>query len=67
MQAVFDLVIRQHPSFSETKIENGDWGWAKKDPSADRTFTVIETLDLQARALGTVRKIRSLAHSAIHH
>ena len=62
MQAVFDLIVRQHPSFAETRIQNGDWGWAKKDPSADRTFTVTETFDLRTRALGAVRKFRSRVH-----
>ena len=43
LQAVFDLIVRQHPAFSETRVENGEWGWAHKDPSARRRYEVVET------------------------
>jgi len=33
MQAVFDLIVRPHPSFTEFRIENGNWGWARKSPA----------------------------------
>jgi predicted O-methyltransferase YrrM len=34
MRAVFDLIVRPHPSFTETRVENDWWGWAHKDPTA---------------------------------
>jgi predicted O-methyltransferase YrrM len=43
MQAVFDLIVRQHPAFSETRVENGEWGWAHKDSAAPRRYEVVET------------------------
>jgi predicted O-methyltransferase YrrM len=43
MQLVFDLIVRQHPSFTEFRIEDGAWGWAHKLPGAPRTLTVAET------------------------
>ena len=32
MQIVYDIIVRQMPSFTSFGIENDDWGWAHKDP-----------------------------------
>jgi predicted O-methyltransferase YrrM len=40
MRAVFDLLVRQHPSFTEFRVENGNWGWAQKSPGRPRRYDV---------------------------
>lgn len=60
MQLVFDLIVRQHPSFSEFRVENGDWGWARKAPGARRTYQVVETSPpLSSRLWSAVRTARA--------
>jgi predicted O-methyltransferase YrrM len=36
IRAVFDVVIRGHPSFDRLRIEDGVWGWARKRGSPER-------------------------------
>jgi predicted O-methyltransferase YrrM len=33
MQIVFDIVVRQHPAFTQFRVEDDAWGWAKKERS----------------------------------
>ncbi len=40
MRAVFDLLVRQHPSFTQFRVENGNWGWAQKSPLRPRRYEV---------------------------
>jgi predicted O-methyltransferase YrrM len=59
IQAVWDLLVRQHPSLTETRVENDDWGWARKNPMAARRNAVIETaLPLRSRVIRSVRRAR---------
>jgi predicted O-methyltransferase YrrM len=41
MRAVFDLIVRQHPAFTQFKVEDGNWGWAGKIPDTPRTYQVV--------------------------
>ena len=36
IQRVFDLLVAQHPAFSNFLIQDEDWGWAQKTPDGDR-------------------------------
>jgi predicted O-methyltransferase YrrM len=38
IRAVFDLLVRQHPSFTQCRVENGNWGWAQKAPGQPRRY-----------------------------
>jgi predicted O-methyltransferase YrrM len=40
MRAVFDLLVRQHPSFTQFRVEDGNWGWAQKAPGESRKYEV---------------------------
>jgi predicted O-methyltransferase YrrM len=42
VQAVFDLIVRQHPSFTTFRVQNEVWGWAQKNPDAPRRFETVE-------------------------
>lgn len=43
VRAVFDLVVREHPSFTDTREEDGTWGWARKQPGSARRHHVAVT------------------------
>jgi predicted O-methyltransferase YrrM len=40
IRAVFELLLKPHPAFSEFRDEDG-WGWARKGPGAPRRLTLV--------------------------
>jgi len=40
VRAIFDLLVRQHPNFTEFVVQDGNWGWARKLPGAERRYDV---------------------------
>lgn len=36
LMAVFRLLVEQHPSFSDFRVEDDWWGWARKAPRRRR-------------------------------
>jgi predicted O-methyltransferase YrrM len=66
MQLVFDLIVRQHPAFSEFRIENEQWGWAKKDPEGSRQVRFEHTApSLSSRASALSRRAGSKLRAAL--
>jgi predicted O-methyltransferase YrrM len=59
MKLVYDLIVRQHPAFTEFRVENANWGWARKAPGEPRTYRVENTTSLGAIALGQAVKVRN--------
>jgi predicted O-methyltransferase YrrM len=62
IRAVFELILKPHPSFTEFR-DDGTWGWAKKSPGAPRRLTVeTETasrpLSLARMARGRLAELR---------
>jgi predicted O-methyltransferase YrrM len=49
LRAVFDLIVKQHPSFTELRVQDGWWGWARKAPGEPRRLS-LET----SRTLGSL-------------
>jgi predicted O-methyltransferase YrrM len=49
VRAVFDLIVRQHPVFTECREEDGWWGWAKKDPTQARRYELRRSTPLLDR------------------
>lgn len=58
MQDVFDVIVRQHPSFGEFRVEDEHWAWAHKVPAAVRRYEVVETVPVRARAMHYARSAR---------
>jgi predicted O-methyltransferase YrrM len=56
LRAVFDLIVAQHPSFTELRRQDEWWGWARKNPGAPRTYTVETSRSLSALVTGHARK-----------
>lgn len=59
MRSVFDLVVKQHPSFSEFRIEDERWGWARKAPGEPRRLTIETTRSLGALVAAELRRLRA--------
>jgi hypothetical protein len=49
VQAVFDLIVKQNPNFTDLKIQSDlDWGWAHKVPGQPRRLSVETSRSLPA-------------------
>ncbi len=56
LRAVFDLIVAQHPSFTELRRQDEWWGWARKAPDQPRRYTVETSRPLSALLAGEARK-----------
>jgi len=57
LRAVFDLIVAQHPSFTELRRQDEWWGWARKAPGEPRRYSVETSRPLGALAAGAARKL----------
>jgi predicted O-methyltransferase YrrM len=58
LRAVFDLLIRPHPSFTELRIQDEWWAWARKAPDEPRRMHIETSRSSSALVLATVRRSR---------
>lgn len=62
VREIFDVLLRPHPAFSEFRIDDGTWGWARKQPGATRKLTLDEVRTertiLEQRILRAARRAR---------
>jgi predicted O-methyltransferase YrrM len=56
MRLAFDLLVRQHPSFTEFLDQDGAWGWAKKAPGEPRRYSLETSQSLGALVLDRARR-----------
>ncbi len=64
LRAVFDLIVAQHPSFTELRVQDEWWGWARKAPEEPRRYTLETSRPLGALAAGAARKALRRARNA---
>jgi predicted O-methyltransferase YrrM len=57
MRVVFDLLVCQHPGFSNFRVEDNDWAWAQKLEGGRRSVEHVSTVGWRAR-------VRSVAERA---
>lgn len=55
MRAVFDLIVKQHPAFTELRIQDEWFGWARKQPGQPRKLTIQTTRSLPSYVLAAMR------------
>jgi hypothetical protein len=64
MAAVYELLVKQHPNFTEFIEMDGKWGWAQKQPGGNRRYRVEFTSTLRAQA--TTMVVRRTQEAATH-
>ena len=52
IRGVFDLLVKPNPAFGELRIEDEDWGWARKSPAEPRRLSVEVSRPLRAAVGG---------------
>lgn len=55
LRAVFELIVKQHPSFTEFRVQDGWWGWARKAPGDPRRLTLETTRSLSSFVVSGLR------------
>jgi predicted O-methyltransferase YrrM len=58
MRAVFDLIIKQHPAFTELRIQDEWFGWARKQPDQPRRLTIETTRSLSSFVVAGMRVVK---------
>jgi predicted O-methyltransferase YrrM len=63
LRKVFELIVQQHPSFTEMRIQDGWWGWARKAPGEPRRLSLETSRSMRAMVVAGMRfgKRRMLA------
>ena len=56
LRAVFELIVAQHPSFTDLRVQDEWWGWARKAPGQPRRYTLETSRPLGALVAGAARK-----------
>jgi predicted O-methyltransferase YrrM len=57
LEAIFRLLVMQHPSYSEFRIQDEWWGWAHKVQSDRKVLRWEETASLTTKAVRAVRRL----------
>ncbi|MBV8429659.1 MAG: class I SAM-dependent methyltransferase [Solirubrobacterales bacterium] len=61
LAAVFELIVKQHPSFSRFRREDEWYGWAQKLPDAPRQYELATSRPLSAVLMAELRRRRRRA------
>jgi predicted O-methyltransferase YrrM len=61
LRAVFDLIVAQHPAFTDVRVQDEWWGWARKAPGEPRRYSVETSRPLGALAAGALRRLKRRA------
>jgi predicted O-methyltransferase YrrM len=65
VRAVFDLIVAQHPSFTDLRVQDEWWGWARKAPGEPRRYTLETSRPLAALLAGAARKAARRARARV--
>ena len=65
LRAVFELIVAQHPSFTDVRVQDEWWGWARKAPGEPRRYSVETSRPLGALAAGALRRLKRRAQQRL--
>ena len=57
VRAVFDVIVKQHPSLTDLRVQDKSWAWAHKDDAAPRRLALETSRPLRAIATGLLRDV----------
>ena len=58
IRAVFELIVKQHPAFTELRIQDEWFGWARKQPGNPRQLTIDTTRSLSSFVVAGMRAVK---------
>ena len=65
LRAVFDLIVAQHPSFTELRVQDEYWGWARKAPGEPRRYSLETSRPVGAVVSGIARRAKRRASARV--
>jgi predicted O-methyltransferase YrrM len=65
LRAVFELIVAQHPAFTDVRVQDEWWGWARKAPGEPRRYSVETSRPLGALAAGALRRLKRRAQQRL--
>ena len=65
VRAVWDVVVKQHPSFTELREVDGWWGWARKGEGERRTLRLETDEQLGRAVLRNLREAKDLVRRRV--
>jgi predicted O-methyltransferase YrrM len=63
VRLIFDVLLKQHPNFTEFRVQDGSWGWAKKAPGEPRRYALETSQPIQALAVDRLKRAWLTARS----
>jgi predicted O-methyltransferase YrrM len=64
VRAVFELIVAQHPNFTQLRVQDEWWGWARKAPGEPRRYSVETSRPLSVLAASALRRAVRRVRSA---
>jgi predicted O-methyltransferase YrrM len=64
MSAVFELIVKQHPSFTQFRVED-EWGWAQKAAGKPRRLEIESKTSAQALVIRQLRRWKRALKSRV--
>jgi predicted O-methyltransferase YrrM len=56
VRLIFDVLLKQHPNFTEFRVQDGSWGWAKKAPGEPRRYALETSQPLPALVVDRLKR-----------
>jgi Methyltransferase domain len=56
VRLIFDVLLKQHPSFTEFRVQDGSWGWARKGSGERRRYALETSQSFQALAVDRLKR-----------
>jgi predicted O-methyltransferase YrrM len=56
VRIILDVLLKQHPSFTEFRVQDGSWGWAKKAPDQPRRYALETSQSFSGLAVDRLKR-----------
>lgn len=60
IKLIFNLLVMQHPDYSEFKIQDESWAYAKKVRKTTKTLKIESTMSLKTKLVSGVKKVKNI-------
>ena len=58
IEAIFRLLVVQHPAYGDFRVVNQQWAWARKNGGTTRSLKVVEQIGVKEKLFRLFRRIR---------
>jgi hypothetical protein len=62
IERIFNLLVMQHPDYSNFRIQDRKWAWAQKISAPTRRLVIDETYSLRSLIMRALRRVSRALH-----